>query len=149
MAKSLELFFVDGKPDGMLTARVFIWTGHVLVVPRTQLASGLTRSESGYTGVYVLLGESEAGTKAYIGESEDISKRIRSHDANKDWWSTAIFVTSSGNDLHKAHVQYLESKLVATAKQAGRCELDNSTVPGLPSLSEASIANMETSCQSC
>jgi hypothetical protein len=29
--KSLELYFIDGKPDGMLTAEVFNWTGHVLM----------------------------------------------------------------------------------------------------------------------
>ena len=26
---SLELFFIEGRPDGMLTAKVFNWTGHV------------------------------------------------------------------------------------------------------------------------
>jgi len=31
--QSLELFFIDGKPDGMLTAEVFNWTGHVLMTP--------------------------------------------------------------------------------------------------------------------
>ncbi len=29
--RSLELFFIDGKPDGMRTAEVFNWTGHVLM----------------------------------------------------------------------------------------------------------------------
>ena len=33
--RSLELFFIDGKPDGMQTAEVFNWTGHVLMTPRT------------------------------------------------------------------------------------------------------------------
>ena len=35
---TLELFFIDGRPDGMLTAEVFGWTGHLLVTPRTRLA---------------------------------------------------------------------------------------------------------------
>ncbi len=29
----LELYFIDGKPDGMLTAEVFNWTGHVRDLP--------------------------------------------------------------------------------------------------------------------
>ena len=33
IGKSLELFFIDGRPDGMLTAEVFNWTGHVLMTP--------------------------------------------------------------------------------------------------------------------
>lgn len=36
--RSLDLFFVDGRPEGMLTAEVFHWTGHVLRFPRIQLA---------------------------------------------------------------------------------------------------------------
>lgn len=34
---SLDLYFIDGHPDGMLTAEIFNWTGHVLITPRTQL----------------------------------------------------------------------------------------------------------------
>lgn len=56
-ATTLELFFIDGKPDGMLTAEVFGWTGHVLVAPRTKLPDALKRKESSYTGVYILLGD--------------------------------------------------------------------------------------------
>ena len=33
-ATTLELFFVDGDPEGVLTAQVFGWTGHVLSAPR-------------------------------------------------------------------------------------------------------------------
>lgn len=36
-SRSLELFFIDGRPDGMLTAEVFNWTGHVLMTPRTRI----------------------------------------------------------------------------------------------------------------
>ena len=45
-ARTLELFFIDGKPDGMLTAEVFGWTGHILVAPRTRLPDALKRKES-------------------------------------------------------------------------------------------------------
>jgi len=39
--RSLELFFIDGRPDGMLTAEVFNWTGHVLMTPRTRISEAL------------------------------------------------------------------------------------------------------------
>ncbi|MEZ5751520.1 MAG: hypothetical protein R3D60_05985 [Paracoccaceae bacterium] len=32
--RSLELYFIDGRPDGMLTAEVFNWTGQG---PRIQI----------------------------------------------------------------------------------------------------------------
>lgn len=141
--KSLELFFIDGKPDGMLTAEVFNWTGYVLVTPRTQIADALKRPESRFTGIYVLLGEHEGESLAYIGEGENIAERIKNHDANKDWWSQAILVTASSNNLNKAHVKYLESRLIDEARSIGRIKLENGNSPSLPSLSEAACANME------
>lgn len=143
-ATTLELFFIDGKPDGMLTAEVFGWTGHILVAPRTRLHEALKRRESSYTGVYILLGELNEEPLAYIGEGESIAARIKSHDANKDWWTRVILITSAANNLHKAHVQYIESRLVQEGITAANTSLENSTNPSLPSLSEASKANMET-----
>ncbi|MDR9424343.1 MAG: GIY-YIG nuclease family protein [Marinobacter sp.] len=142
--QSLELFFIDGKPDGMLTAEVFNWTGHVLMAPRTRLGAALKRPEASYTGVYLLFGEDDSGPLAYIGEGEDIGGRIKSHDTAKDWWSTAVLITTAGNNLNKAHAKYLESRLVEEARRAGKIRLDNGNTPPRSSLSEAARANMES-----
>jgi hypothetical protein len=142
-ATTLELFFIDGKPDGMLTAEVFGWTGHILVAPRTRLSEALKRKESAYTGVYLLLGDSDDAPLAYIGEGENIANRIKSHDAKKDWWTKAVLITTAANQLHKAHAQYLEARLVQQGLSAGNIRLENGTNPNLPSLSEAARANME------
>ena len=147
--QSLELFFIDGRPDGMLTAEVFNWTGHVLMTPRTQLAEALKRREASYTGVYILLGELADSTgedsrmRAYIGESENLGERIKNHDQSKDWWTSAILIASTANNLHKAHIKYLESRLVEEAHRAGRFHLENGNVPQRSSLSEAAATNME------
>lgn len=141
--QSLELFFIDGKPDGMLTAEVFNWIGHVLVTPRTQISEALRRKEARHTGIYLLLGETENGSLAYIGEGEDIAQRIRSHDGQKEWWTKAVLITTGTNNLNKAHVKYLEARLVERAARIDRIHLDNGTTPALPGLSEAAQANME------
>ena len=143
--QSLELFFIDGTPDGMLTAEIFNWTGHLLVTPRIRLAEALKREEAGFTGVYILLGDSEDSNlvRAYIGESDDVAGRIKNHDANRDWWTQAVLITSAANSLNKAHVKYLESRLVEEALRAGRMKLENVNMPPRPSLSEAARANME------
>lgn len=142
--RSLELYFIDGRPDGMLTAEVFNWTGHVLMAPRTQIGEALMRKEARFTGVYLLIGEQDGDPIAYIGEGEDISDRIRNHDTKKDWWSTAVLVISAANNLNKAHVKYLEARLIEEARSIGRINLENSTTPTRPGLSEAAQANMET-----
>jgi len=143
-ARSLELFFIDGRPDGMLTASVFNWTGHVLRVPRTQLKDGLARKESGFTGVYALLGDRDGAPLAYVGEAEDMGARLRQHAAQKDWWDTAILITTSADNLHKAHVRYLEARLIDIAKDVAATDLENGNHPNGASLSEADRANMES-----
>jgi hypothetical protein len=143
VGRSLELYYIDGRPDGMLTAELFNWTGHVLMTPRTQIATALVRSEASYAGVYLLIGEQDGEPRAYVGEGEDIGARIRNHDVNKDWWTSAVLVTAAANKLNKAHVRYLEARLIAEARRIGRVPLDNSVNPAAPSLSEADVAKME------
>lgn len=143
-ARTLELFFIDGKPDGMLTAEVFNWTGHILVAPRTKLSEALSRKEPNYTGVYILLGDKDGRPAAYIGEGEKVSDRVRKHASEKEWWDKVIFITTSANNLHKAHVQYLEAKLIEEAKSIRSVELDNTQSPTFPGLSEAAKADMES-----
>lgn len=93
--------------------------------------------------MYILIGEQDGKPLAYIGESEDVGSRLRSHDTQKDWWTDLIIVTSSANNLHKAHVKYLESRLVEEARIVGRTPLENGNTPAKSSLSEAAQANME------
>lgn len=142
--RSLELFFVDGRPDGMLTAEVFNWTGHVLRTPRTQIKEALARREASFTGVYVLFGESDEKPLIYIGEAEDIGARLRDHAIKKDWWDHAVLITSAANNLHKAHIKFLESRLVEIARDVGNAELKNGNTPPRSSLSEAAQSNMES-----
>ncbi len=143
VGRSLELYYIDGRPDGMVTAELFNWTGHVLLFPRTQLSGALARAEASYAGIYLLLGDQNGEPFAYIGEGEDIGARIRQHDVKKEWWTSAVLVTASANKLNKAHVRYLEARLISHAKNIGHTPLDNLTAPVLPSLSEADIAKME------
>ncbi len=143
VGRSLELYYIDGRPDGMLTAELFNWTGHVLMVPRTQIKEALARPEAGYAGVYLLLGEHEGELRAYVGEGEDISARIKNHDVNKEWWTSAVLITAAANKLNKAHVRYLEARMIAEANAIGRVPLDNGTTPTLAALSEADVAKME------
>lgn len=46
-----------------------------------------------------------------------------------------MFVSSNGG-LNRAHITWLEWALIKQAKAMGRCELDNSTFPTEPVLTE-------------
>lgn len=142
--RSIELFLVDGNSNGMMTATIpFQWSGHVLVFNRTQMNDALKRDETSRPGVYLLFGEDETGSKLYIGESDSISRRIREHDFKKDWWSIAVFITSSSEPLNKSHTLYLESQLIQKARAVNKYLLDNGKDMKIPYLSEASTVHMD------
>ncbi len=84
-------------------------------------------------GVYILWERGEEYPRAYIGESEDPSKRIYDHgrDKDKDFWTWAV-VFSGG--LNKAHIQYLEAELVYLAEEAKRCDRGTDNTPQKPHL---------------
>ncbi|MCW1919707.1 GIY-YIG nuclease family protein [Rhodobacter sp. KR11] len=140
--KSLELFFVNGKPDQIVTARMFGWTGHVLKAPRTQIVAALQRAEAQHVGLYILLGHKDQIRTAYIGQAETLAKRIGDHVAAKDWWETAILITTVANDFHRAHVTFLESLLIEKARTAKAVVLENGTGGTTTKLSEAAVASM-------
>lgn len=143
---SLRIFLPDGSPDGLRVVEKSNWTGRGIVCPRPLFPTARTREEFSRTGVYVLLGPPGEGElpEVYIGEGDPIRPRLELHQAKKDFWTTAICFTSKDANLNKAHVQYLESRLLNLARAAKRCTLDNGNAPTLPSLSEADIADTET-----
>ena len=149
--KSIRLFLADGTPGGLLTAEIMNWTGHVVAAPRSDLAALLKRPEASRTGIYILLGDdpnSLGGTIAYIGEGDDVSKRLYQHarpedQGGKDFWDRAIVLTSKDTNLTKAHARYLESRLITLAQQANRVSLVNGTAPSPLPLPEADISDME------
>jgi hypothetical protein len=104
------------------------------------------RPELAQTGVYLLLGPRPdgEGEMLYVGEGDPIRPRLESHYAQKDFWTRAIgFTTATAGQLNKAHVQFLEARLIALARAAKRVPLDNANQPAEPSLSEADRADME------
>ncbi|KHJ74245.1 GIY-YIG nuclease family protein [Rhodococcus sp. Chr-9] len=149
--KSVRLFLADGTPGGLLTAEIMNWTGHVVAAPRSDLAALLKRPEATRTGIYILLGDdpsSLGGQMAYIGEGDDVSKRLYQHarseeQKGKDFWDRAIVLTSKDTNLTKAHARYLESRLITLALQASRARLTNGTTPPPIVLPEADVSDME------
>jgi hypothetical protein len=141
---TVQIFLVDGIPDGVRIVEKDNWNGRGVVCPRPLLSAAQKRDEFGKPGIYVLIGSSENDDGlpvVYIGEGDPVRERLLSHDAKKDFWTQAIFFTGS---LNKAHIRHLESRLIALAKAAKRCILDNSNQPTLPTLSEMDEASAET-----
>lgn len=142
---SIKIFLPGGDPDGLRTIEKSNWSGAGIVIPRALMGEAKTRRELSRSGVYVLVGPAEESglPRVYVGEGDPIKPRLEQHAAKKDFWTNCISFTSKDENLNKAHVQYIESRLVALAAQAKRCVLDNGNAPALPSLSEADAADAE------
>lgn len=121
------------------------WTGQAIACPRNRLNELVKWPEAAKPGIYFLF-ESRFGDSkptAYIGESENVSQRLTSHDRNKDFWNEVIIFTSKDENLTKAHIKYLESSLVNLSKQADRYQLENGNTPPESSLPRADRDAME------
>jgi hypothetical protein len=142
---SVRIFIPSGEPEALRIVEKSNWTGQGLVFPRAQFAEVRQRSELQRTGVYVLWGPGESGRlpRVYVGEGDLVRPRLDQHAKQKDFWTHAAVFTSKDQNLNKAHVQYIEARLVALAAEAKRAELDNGNVPQIPTLSEADAADAE------
>jgi predicted GIY-YIG superfamily endonuclease len=146
--RTIKVFLADGAPDGLRTAEIMNWTGKMLVFPQSQLADFLGRSEAKRTGIYILVGDdpnNPTKEQVYIGESDDVSERLKQHskDTNKEFWSRTVVVVSKDENLSKAHVRFLENRLIALAARAKRAVLVNGNSGAPVSLAESDIADME------
>ena len=128
---TIKIFLVHGDPKRLRTAELSNWTGKAVAGPRSEFDSVLAREESQKSGLYFLTGfDPETGNNAiYIGEAESIRDRVKGH-LDKDFWNQIVFFTSKDENLTKAHVRYLEGRLIEQAKKASRAEVKNSQASG-------------------
>lgn len=142
LGKSISLFLIDGIPDGVIACELSNWTGKGYKIPRNSLKDVSNRSDLKKPGVYFLIGHNEDDKETvYIGESEDVFKRLYQHQ-EKDFWTEALVFISKDENLNKAHIKYLEFSLQDEAVEANRYKIFNSNVPTKPAISEAEIAVM-------
>ena len=141
---SIRIFLADGTPDGLRIIEKSNWTGRAVVASRSQLDRALKRDEMAHPGVYVLTGQSDDGApQLYVGEADVLKDRLKQHAARKEFWTRFVAFTSTNEGLNKAHVRYLEARLVSLARDANQWELENGTQPTSPPLSEADKADAE------
>lgn len=144
--KQLRLFLPDGTPSGPRYYELVNWTGQAVVMPVSRIKELVSGAwpEFERPGVYLVRGETEEGhARLYIGESENVAKRVQGHPANLDFEVTELLLLSSKDDnLTKSHVLWLESALIELATTAKRITLTNGTAPLTKSISKAEQATM-------
>ena len=142
IGKSISLFLIDGSTDGIVACELYNWTGKGYKIPRKHLKSVSKRDDIRKSGVYFLIGRDEInGDSVYIGEAEDVYKRLLQHQ-ERDFWNECLVFISKDDNLNKAHAKYLEYTLYRSATETGRFKVLNTNKPNLPSISESDQAVM-------
>jgi len=140
---TLKMFLAFGDPKRLRTVELSNWTGKAVSGPRSELSKVLEREESNSAGVYFLTGVDPSTNKnvIYIGEAECIKDRVKNH-LSKDFWNNIAFFITKDENLTKAHIRYIEGRLIEMAKSADRFIVMNSQSSGAK-LPESDREDME------
>lgn len=142
---TLRVFVPSGIPEGARIVDRMNWTGCGYFVSRDSWPEIRQRPELTAGGIYILIGyqEDELGEElpvAYVGQTDNLRKRIDQHEA-KDFWSSCVLFLSTAGGLNRAHTTWLEWALIQRATNAKRCHLLNGVAPSEPSLIESEKAD--------
>lgn len=151
--KSINLFLMDGTPNGRMKCTLANWTGVAYKIPRTSIEKCLDRGDLKQSGVYFLFGVSDDSGKpvVYIGQAgarkngEGILNRLQEHKRNpdKDYWNEAVVFTTSNNSFGPTEISYLENRLCSLANSAERYEIKNGNNPTLGNITEEKESELE------
>ena len=146
---TITLYLVNGNPKGLRTAELSNWSGKAISAPRTEISELIKRPELDSQGIYFLTGvDAQTGDRAiYIGEAEQVSKRLKQHSV-KEFWHTATIFVSKDDNLTKSHIRYLEGKFIDLAKETNSSVLMNAASSGTK-LPESAAADMDVFAEKC
>ena len=142
---TLRVYVPSGDPEGARIVDRMNWTGRGYFVSRDHWAEIRLRPELVAGGIYVLIGydTDELGVEfpvAYVGQTDNLRKRIDQHD-EKEFWNKAVLFISTAGGLNRAHTTWLEWALIKKAVEAKRCRLLNGVTPAEPALMESEKAD--------
>lgn len=151
--KSINLFLMDGIPNGRIKCTLSNWTGIAYKIPRTELEKCKGRDDLSQSGVYFLFGTSEENDEnvVYIGQAgirkngEGILYRLQEHKRNpdKDYWTEAVVFTTSNNSFGPTEISYLENRFFSLASDAKRYKVKNGNDPTPGNITEEKESELE------
>ncbi|PKQ10843.1 MAG: DUF4357 domain-containing protein [Alphaproteobacteria bacterium HGW-Alphaproteobacteria-1] len=137
--RSINIFLLDGDPNGIRVAQISMSTIQAIAFRRNQLRRVREAfPEIERPGVYLLIGSDENEPDrliAYIGESEGIGSRLYTHNSNdagrdpKAYWTDTVVLISKDENLTKSHARYVEACLIRAVGGNPRWHVPNSKRP--------------------
>ena len=145
--KTIELFFVNGTSDGIVTAELSNWSGRAVKIPRINVKE-YDRGGICNIGVYLLYCIEEDGSeKIYVGEAENVSDRLKQHirdyqvEKEAFYWNQAVAFTD--DRLDKAEIRYIEKRIAEIIMAIDKSKLLTKITYKNIALKESQIAKSE------
>src|SRR5690625_142656 len=151
--KSINLFLMDGIPNGRIKCTLANWTGIAYKIPRTELDKCKDRDDLSQSGVYFLFGTSDQTDEnmVYIGQAgvrkngEGILCRLTEHKRNpdKDYWTEAVVFTASNNSSGPTEISYPVNSVCGLATETNRYVVKNVNDPTPGTITEEKESELE------
>lgn len=148
--KSINLFLMDGEPNGRIKCSLTNWTGIAYKIPRTEIEESKNIEHLSHNGVYFLFGTSEAGDDVvYIGQARTrkngngLLGRVLEPHPTIDYWTDVVMLTTRDDYFGPTEISYLENRFCNMAKEIGRYPVVNGNDPSPGNLTEEKESEME------
>lgn len=133
-AKTIQIYLPTGNPRGLRVAEMTTRTVRVIEVPRIHIADFLNMPDAKQVGLYFLIGDTDSTDKPllYIGQTGDLTQRLKNHNNDKDFWTRVFVMLSTNNTITQTHALYMEHKAIHIATEVGRYDLQNGNTGSKP-----------------
>lgn len=140
--RTVRLFLADGHMDGLVTATLFGWTGHVTSVTRSDLSRLSDRDEGDRPGVCIVQGRQDGKRYQQVGSSFRLLDLIEGEGPGVPASCERLtLITDSSETMTTSEARWLQWILFLEAITGGDRELLGEE-PTEPDLGESARANM-------
>ena len=144
--KSITVYLMDGDGSQRYQVTLDNWNIKAYKIPAGLVAASNNLDSIHTAGVYFLFGYDEGQKSVYVGEAEDVYRRLTQHIPEKDgyiWDNAVVFIASDIGVLDKARVKYLENRFYNIIKDANSYRLLNRNEPTKSTITKPSEDAME------
>lgn len=148
--KNINLFLIDGNPNGRIKCTLSNWTGIVYKIPQVMIEASKEIDALQQSGVYFLFGVNENGEDiVYVGQAgnrknkKGLLGRIMEPHNQIDYWTNAVMLTTRDNSFGATEISYLENRFCNMAIAAKRSIVVNGNDPNPGNITEEKQSELE------
>lgn len=144
-ARTVKVLLLEGFANGLVHFDLSNWDGLTYRVPRNSLSYYNQTPESKFAGVYLLFGKNNhSNNQVYIGQSENLSNRLKEHLSNEDiFWNEAFTFSRKAEGLNNTNIKYLEYSFYNHFNRNQNYQIINKQAPKKNAISQFDIVDQD------